>query len=166
MATTRVTRTGGAADAPDAGAVTEAEFSETGGPVVVTATPPVPTVVTPTVVPVGMPAVAAPEPPRDPRADALAALLSPPPTVVSDLAPAPAPRIMPVWTGTTQDWSTPGDPDAVNKAVPGRYIVWADLYPRMYGDVRRSARRGDILILDDDDRTAQDVRYGHLIPER
>ena len=93
--------------------------------------------------------------PADPRADALAALMQPPPVTVSDLAPEPAVRRPPEPTGARLDWDETGD----------WYLVLADVYPRMVGEDRRHARAGDLIRAAADDRTAADLAAGYLAPE-
>lgn len=102
--------------------------------------------------------------PKDKRVDALAALLQQAPkTMVSDLAPAPQPRIIPAATGVTVEW----------QGGTRRVLVWSHNYSRMdplepAGDtpqVRRTARRGDIAVVPDDARTAMDLGYGYIIDQ-
>ena len=93
--------------------------------------------------------------PADPRADALAALMQPPPVTVSDLAPEPAVRRPPEPTGARLDWDESGD----------WYLVLADVYPRMVGEDRRHARAGDLIRVPDDARTTADLTAGYLAPE-
>lgn len=91
----------------------------------------------------------------DPRTPALNALMQAPP-IVSDVAVQPPPRRLPEPTGTRLSWSVTGD----------WHLVTCEVYARMYGEtVRQQARAGDVVQVEDDDRTRADITSGYLVPE-